>query len=105
MGAVVDQLTGKVTFAPFSMCCADSYFSEPEFEYIKFRRSSGLVVFTGKRNEDGPESRLFYAFDNGRFKPMTSVGVPESQSSTAPVCRESHSDTHRLACYDRQAGH
>ncbi len=46
MGTVVDQITGKVAFVPFSICCADTNFLEPDFDSMKFRRDSRPIVFT-----------------------------------------------------------
>ncbi|RYC28847.1 hypothetical protein D3273_27165 [Lichenibacterium minor] len=109
MGAVVDQITGRVAFVPFSMCCADSYFSEPDFDYMKFRRDSRLIVFTGKRDEEGPEGRYFYTFENGQFRAIASASAKVQASDppvpSTPVCRDLHLDENRLACYDKQAGH
>ena len=108
-GAVVDQVTGAVSFLPFSMCCADSYYSMPDFDYFKFRRDSSLIILYGKREDNGPEGKFFYTFRNGQFRLITSVLAASSPkpgvSSTTPVCRELPSDAERLACYDRQSEH
>ena len=113
-GAVADLRTGQVTFMPFTMCCADSFYDEPGFDYIKFRKDSRLVVFYGKRDEDGPEGKFYYTFEGGQFHPVSSELTkssdiakvePPTRTVNMPVCRNLPSDAERLACYDKLAGH
>ncbi len=64
--AALDAKTGKVTWLPFTVCCASTN-AEPDAEPLDFRLNSRLLVVTGSRNEEG-SGRYFYALEDGRFK-------------------------------------
>ena len=68
MGAVIDAKTGRVTWFPFTICC--STVPVDQYEPVRYKLSSRLVVFQGMRNEDGHEGTYYYKFDAGRFIPI-----------------------------------
>jgi hypothetical protein len=65
-GAVIDAPTGKVTFFPFSICCATP--ANNDFNAIEFRHHSRLIIFAGLRNETQPMGAHFYEFDGTEFR-------------------------------------
>jgi len=76
MGALIDVKTGRVVWFPGSICC---WFSAgdtigDDFEPIRFRLDSSLIVFEGARNErDGDLGRHFYRIERGRLVHLLSV--------------------------------
>jgi hypothetical protein len=71
-GAVLDALSGEVTFFPFGyVCCWGNVKSD--FEPISFRQSSRLIVFSGQLRGKGLLGMHYFTFDNGRFKLVRSI--------------------------------
>ena len=73
-GAVVDRISGHVTFVPFSVCCTEKPYTKG-FEEIKFRSDSQLVVFTGLINQKKPDAEHYYMFDGNTFNFVSSVPI------------------------------
>jgi len=66
-GAVIDALTGQVTFFPFVyVCCWQDVKSD--FEPIRHRPNSRLIVFSGQLHEEGEMGTHYFVIDNGQFK-------------------------------------
>lgn len=85
-GAVINQITGRVTFFPFSICCSTKQYDQG-FNSIEFRSNSALIVFSGLRNEEGVDGAHFYEF-NGRgftFLATTPFQPASSETSSAPA--------------------
>lgn len=73
MGAVIDAKTGRVHWWNFSVCCW-GYDVDENFNPIEVRLDSGLIVFSGARNEkEGDVGAHFYKFENGRFVHVRSI--------------------------------
>ena len=66
-GAVIDALTGQVTFFPFvNVCCWQNMHQQGA--PIDFRVNSRLIVFSGQLDERGTIGTHYFAFRHGRFK-------------------------------------
>lgn len=73
---VVNARTGRVSWLPFTLCCAEPFDADP----VAYRLNSRLVAFRGLRNEgNGPYSEdkasdvHFYELKNGRFRFIKTV--------------------------------
>ena len=62
MGAAIDARTGRVTWLPFTVCCAPADVTEP----LAYRRNSRLLVVRGSRNEAGGGT-YYYALNPHGF--------------------------------------
>jgi hypothetical protein len=71
-GAVVDAISGKVTFFPFGYVCCWRAVS-PEFRPINFRANSRLIIFSGQLHEEGETGTHYFTFDNGYFKFLKTI--------------------------------
>ena len=79
-GAMVDALTGQVTFLPFTICCED-WPIDSGFKRILFRKNSRLIVFSGLLNEEGTNGVHFYEFRDGRFERVSTRIPPNSEAA------------------------
>lgn len=70
-GAVIDATTGRVTFLPFTICCATP--GDAEFKAVEFRENSTLIVFAGLLNEAEPMGAHFFHFDGTQFKLLSTI--------------------------------
>lgn len=71
-GAVLDALSGEVTFFPFGyVCCWGNVKSD--FEPMAFRRSSRLIAFSGQLHEKGLLGTHYFTFDNSHFRLVRSI--------------------------------
>ena len=65
-GAVLDAISGQVTFFPFVyVCCWQEV--NAEFQPINFRSNSRLIVVSGQLHEQGKIGTHYFTFDGGRF--------------------------------------
>ena len=64
MSFALDKKSGKVSWLPFTVCCADSVATDAM--PLSFRKDSRLLVVTGSRNEDG-KGVYYYEFKRGEF--------------------------------------
>lgn len=71
MGAVVDLASGAVTFLPGSVCCWSGV--DASFNPIEFRKTSRLIVMSGRINEAGPMGAHFYEFTGNAFREVATV--------------------------------
>ncbi|WP_052732269.1 hypothetical protein [Hymenobacter terrenus] len=68
--AIIDVKTGTVYFNDVSTCC---WFSAPaatpteDFEPIRFRLNSRLIIFTGLLGEAGRNGAHYFRFEHGRL--------------------------------------
>jgi hypothetical protein len=69
-GAIIDAKTGRVTMIPFTLCCWG--FDVPDdFEPVRFRLDSSLIVFEGARGEvEADKATHYYAFERGRLREL-----------------------------------
>ena len=66
--ALIDANTGRVYWAPFTVCCWGPEKFLDTFQPIEARSDSRLIIFRGERNEkDGDNGTHYYEFDGRRF--------------------------------------
>lgn len=89
-GAVVDALSGQITFLPFSVCCHDPDLVDDGWKSIEVRPESRLIVFSGLRNEEPPDGTHFYTFDGSGFHFLRTLAVskPNAKLSAEPTIRQ-----------------
>jgi hypothetical protein len=76
-GAVLDALSGHVTFFPFVyVCCWGNV--NADFKPISFRLNSHLIVFSGQLNEKGKVGVHYFNFDADRFEFIESIELGPS---------------------------
>ncbi len=130
-GAVIDALTGRVTFLPAVMTQGMQASMDANFNSIEFRVNSRLIVFSGQLNETGVLGTHFYLWNGSAlqhvatisFVPPTTVKqapqqpsvvaaqavppAPKSPDITSPGadhsgCWSISDAVQRLACYDKE---
>lgn len=120
-GAVIDVISGRVTFFPFSICCSVKQ-QDADFQPVLIRPNSKLIVFVGLRGEDAPDAAHFYEFTGSQFRfiassapfpqapdntPNASDVAPSDASSVAAQkagCWSITDRQARLDCYDGKSG-
>ncbi len=64
--AIIDAQSGRVTWAPGSICCWHD--DDDAFEPVRYRIGSSLFVLTGLRNEkEGDDGVHYYRIEGSRF--------------------------------------
>jgi hypothetical protein len=67
-GAVVDVLSGMVTFLPGSLCCWSGS-DDP----VYYRADSRLIVFAGMLDEEGVNGAHFFVIDGSGFRRVATI--------------------------------
>ncbi|MBF9144038.1 hypothetical protein [Hymenobacter properus] len=68
--AIIDVKTGAVHFDDMSLCCwfSPALPEKPEdFEPVRFRLNSRLVIMTGMLNEEGRNAPHYFQFEHGKL--------------------------------------
>jgi hypothetical protein len=74
MGAILNARTGKVTWLPFTVCCADY----SKYAPVEFHHDSKLIVIRGMRNEQPPAGTYYYVLEQDRLKPVGAQPLAEN---------------------------
>lgn len=71
MGAIINAASGQVTMLPFTISGWRAV--HDGFTPIAFRPDSRLMVFSGRRNEQGEMGRHYYVLERGKLKFLRTV--------------------------------
>lgn len=100
-GAIINAMTGQVTFLPFSVCCED-WPIDADFKRILFRKNSRLIVFSGMLNEEGVNGVHFFEFRDGQFN-RVSTRVPPLSQSAINAAQDRDNEARRKAAESAEA--
>jgi len=75
MGAVIDALSGQVTFLPASVCCWGAV--DAGFSPVEARLWSRLIVLSGLLDEKGEMGSHYFVFDGSKFTKLRTIRMPD----------------------------